>query len=117
MSSQQHSVRTRRRRRADADAAFGVKRGTALCPQCGETGAGWGSDAATATSRGALDALPPGAAAVNAALQPAAAKTPAGRAAAPGPWMSRAPPPPPRAPAAGSRDTRGAAGLFSPRFT
>ena len=29
MSSQQHSVRTRRRRRADADAAFGVKRGTA----------------------------------------------------------------------------------------
>ena len=49
------------------------------------TGAGWGSDAATATSRGALDALPPGAAAVNAALQPAAAKTPAGPAAAPGP--------------------------------
>ena len=80
-------------------------------------GAGWGADAATATPRGALDALPPGAAAVNAALQPAAAKTPAGRAAAPGPWMSRAPPPPPRAPAAGSRDTRGAAGLFSPRFT
>jgi len=37
MSSQQHSVRTRRRRRADADAAFGVKRGTALCPQCGES--------------------------------------------------------------------------------
>ena len=36
MSSQQHSVRTRRRRRADADAAFGVKRGNTLCPQCGE---------------------------------------------------------------------------------
>ena len=36
MSSTQHSVRTRRRRRTDADAAPGAKRGCTLCPQCGE---------------------------------------------------------------------------------
>ena len=36
MSTTQHSVRTRRRRRTDADAAPGAKRGCTLCPQCGE---------------------------------------------------------------------------------